>query len=52
MIFRTIIIFVLAIGSYSCSKKEEVIYEPKKKVDAFELYKEGMKAFDKNDFFC
>ena len=22
-----------------------------KKVDAFELYKEGMKAFDKNDFF-
>ena len=22
-----------------------------KKVDAFELYKEGMDAFDKNDFF-
>ncbi len=51
MIFRIIVIFLLGIGFYSCTKKNEVIYEPKKKVDAFELYKEGMDAFDKNDFF-
>ena len=51
MIFRIIVIFLLAIGFNSCTKKNEVIYEPKKKVDAFELYKEGMEAFDKNDFF-
>ena len=49
MIFRIIVIFLLGIGFYSCTKNE-VIYEPKK-VDAFELYKEGMDAFDKNDFF-
>ena len=51
MIFRIIVIFLLAIGFNSCTKKNEAIYEPKKKVDAFELYKEGMEAFDKNDFF-
>ena len=51
MIFRIIVIFSLAIGFNSCTKKNEAIYEPKKKVDAFELYKEGMEAFDKNDFF-
>ena len=34
----------------SCNKKE-VIYEPSNKVDPYVLYKEGLDAFKKNDFF-
>ena len=34
----------------SCSK-EEIVYEPSKKNDPYELYKEGLEAFKKNDYF-
>ena len=34
----------------SCSK-EEVIYEPTKKINPFISYEEGLKAFKENDFF-
>jgi outer membrane protein assembly factor BamD len=35
---------------FSCSK-EEVIYTPSSKVDPYILYKEGLDAFERNDFF-
>ena len=35
---------------FSCTK-EDVIYKPTEKVDPYVLYKEGLEAFEKNDFF-
>ena len=32
MLFRIILISALAISLYSCSKKDEIIYEPQKKI--------------------
>ena len=52
MILRIFAILILAINLYSCSKKnKEIVYEPKQQINAFDLYKEGLKAFEKNDFF-
>ncbi len=46
-----IIIFYLIIIS-SCSKNEEkIIYQPLEKTNPYELYKEGLAAFEINDFF-
>ncbi len=46
-----IIIFYLIIFS-SCSKNEEkIIYQPLEKTNPYELYKEGLDAFEINDFF-
>jgi len=45
-----IIFFLIALGS--CSKnQEEIIYQPLEKTNPFELYKEGLTAFERNDFF-
>ena len=45
-----IIFFLIVLGS--CSKKqEEIIYQPLEKTNPFELYKEGLTAFERNDFF-
>ena len=38
------IILILILSLNSCSKKE-VEYEPKDKVDPYQLYKEGFKSF-------
>ena len=47
----SIIIFYFIIFS-SCSKnEEEIIYQPLEKTNPYELYKEGLEAFEKNDFF-
>ena len=35
----------------SCSKKDEVAYSPASNKNPYELYKEGLEAFDKNNFF-
>ena len=51
MIFRILVIFLFTISSYSCSKKDKLIYEPQQKINAYEIYKEGLEAFEKNDFF-
>lgn len=51
MILRILFIFLLAVNLYSCSKKEEIVYEPQKQVNPYSLYKEGMDAFEINDFF-
>ena len=50
MLFRIILISALAISLYSCSKKDEIIYEPQKKISPYKLYEEAMGAFNKNDF--
>lgn len=48
---KLFLIFFILIFSYSCSKKNEAIYEPIEKKDSYVLYKEAIDAFDKNDFF-
>ena len=48
---KIFLIFFILIFSYSCSKKNEAIYEPIEKKDSYVLYKEAIDAFDKNDFF-
>jgi outer membrane protein assembly factor BamD len=49
MPFRIIFIF-LFIVLFSCSKKE-VAYEPKLKIDPYEIYKEGSKALEARNYF-
>ena len=46
-----IIIFFLIVFSTCSKKQEEVIYQPLEKTNPFELYKEGLTAFERNDFF-
>ena len=50
MIIRSLLIFVTFLSLLSCSKNQE-IYEPTKKSNPYVLYKEGLDAFDRNDFF-
>ena len=50
MIIRLLIILFFIFPLVSCSK-DKVIYEPSSKVDPYLLYKEGMEAFKKNDYF-
>ena len=49
MWIRLIIVIIFLLTS-SCSKKE-VLYEPSDKVDPYLIYKEGLEAFEQNDFF-
>ena len=52
MKLRILSIIIITFSLYSCIKKDDkIIYEPQKKIDAFALYKEGIEAFEKNDFF-
>ena len=52
MIFRAFVIIILALNLNSCSGKDKkVIYESQNLISAFDLYEEGMIAFEKNDFF-
>ena len=50
MHYRFLIIIFSVLFLYSCSKKESV-FIPYKKVDPYILYKEGVEAFEKNDYF-
>jgi outer membrane protein assembly factor BamD len=50
MLFRILISLTFIFLFSFCSKKE-ALYEPSKKVDAYVLYKEGLDAFQKNDYF-
>ena len=49
MIVRLFFIFSL-LFFFNCTKKD-LIYEPTNKLDPYVLYQDGMKAFDRNDFF-
>ena len=48
--YRLIAILVIVFMSSSCAKKE-VEYEPVKSVDAYALYQEAFKAFEKGDYY-
>ena len=52
MKLRILSVIIITFSLYSCIKKDDkVIYEPQIEIDAFALYKEGIEAFEKNDFF-
>ena len=52
MILRAFVIIILALNLNSCSGKDKkVIYESQNLISAFDLYEEGMIAFEKNNFF-
>ena len=51
MLIRLITIILLIISFNSCSKDKENIYQPSKLLDPYNLYKEGLDAFKKNDYF-
>ncbi len=51
MIFRLILAILFSFIVLSCSKDKKVVYKPSAKVDPFVIYKEGMDAFEINDFF-
>jgi len=50
MFLRFVLIVGIVISLISCSKKEN-IYKPTEIVDPFQLYKEGLEAFDKRQYF-
>ena len=50
MIVRLTSALIITLVLLSCSK-DELTYEPSKKVDPYVIYKEGLEAFEKNDFF-
>ena len=50
MTIRLFFSFIIIIFIYSCSKNKEV-YKPSEKINPYEVYREGLEAFEKNDFF-
>ena len=51
MLIRLIIIIFLISSLNSCSKDKDSVYEPSKLLDPYNLYKEGLDAFKRNDYF-
>ena len=50
MKLRLILILSLALLAFSCSK-DKAVYTPSVKSDPYKIYKEGLNAFNKNQFF-
>ena len=50
MFLRKILFLFLILSLFACSK-DEAVYKPTEKIDPFILYKEGLEAFETNDFF-
>ena len=52
MLSRFLVVLTIAIILNSCAKKNnEFEYENSKQIDPYEVYKEGLEAFNTNDFF-
>ena len=51
MVFKHILFLTFIFLLSSCSNKDKPLYEPSAKVEGYTVYKEGMDAFEKNDFF-
>ena len=51
MIIRLFIIVILSLSFFGCSKKDKLTYEKSKRIDPFLVYKEGIDAFEKKDYF-
>ena len=50
MLKRYILFLLLIFTFQSCSKDQE-IYNPTNKLDPYVLYKDGLEAFERNQFF-
>ena len=50
MLHRILLALSFSLILFSCSKKDE-IYKPSNKINPYELYKEALDAFDRNDYF-
>ena len=50
MFKKTILILILFFSLFSCSKNE-TLYEPKEKFEAFKIYQEGLDAFEDREYF-
>ena len=48
---KFIFIFVLIFCLFSCSKNKDFEYNPKDPADPYKLYQEGLRAFEKGDYF-
>ena len=42
---------ILLIAFLNACSKDEIIYKPTEIIDPYKLYKEGLEAFEKNDYF-
>ena len=51
MILRIFFTIFLILVSQSCTKDNQPIYEPVEKIEPFEVYREGLEAFNRNDYF-
>ena len=51
MLFRRVNLLIIILLLFSCSKKDEISYIKDERVNPFVLYEEGMKSFDRRDFF-
>ena len=51
MIFRLTLALLISLIVLSCSKDKKVVYQQSEKLDPFAIYKEGLEAFENNDFF-
>ena len=51
MIFRLTLAILISLIVLSCSKDKKVVYQQSEKLDPFVIYKEGLEAFEINDFF-
>ena len=50
MLFRVVIALILSLNLYSCSKEDQ-LYVATDKIDPYKSYKEGLDAFERNDYF-
>ena len=48
---KLIFILIIFLTTISCSQKDELTYEPKEKVDPYQLYEEAYQAFENADYF-
>ena len=51
MILRLALVILISLIVLSCSKDKKVVYQQSEKLDPFVIYKEGLEAFEINDFF-
>ena len=51
MLFKRLTSLIIILLIFSCSKKDEINYKQNERVSPFVLYEEGMKSFEKRDYF-
>ena len=51
MLFRQLTFLIIILLIFSCSKKDEINYKKDEIVSPFVLYEEGIKSFERRDFF-